>query len=162
MVIETGLWKDVIGHPDYEIFVEEPHPIRKKASGKIVSESIGNHGYYRLKLDGKHYLKHRIIATQFIPNDDPALKIQVDHKNRDRTDNHISNLRWTTSSENNLNQSRRAYDRECVDELPEDAIEVDHYGDHNDISDLYFHDDAFYISACDRYRIAKKHQKPNG
>ena len=41
----------------------------------------------------KKYYKHRLIAIQWIPNNDLTRKDQLDHINRDRADNHISNLR---------------------------------------------------------------------
>ena len=143
MVIETELWEEVIGHPDYEICVEDPHEIRSKKTGKIVSELINNKGYFRLTLDGKKYLKHRLVDDQFIPNDDPTLKDQVDHINRDTMDNRVSNLRWTTASENNYNRSRN--DAIFVDELPYDFIEVDHYGKHECLVGLYYYDGTFYL-----------------
>ena len=54
--LKLELWKSLKNHEAYEICAAYPYPIRKKASGKIVSERIGNHGYYSLKLDGKLYL----------------------------------------------------------------------------------------------------------
>lgn len=35
------------------------------------------------------YQKHRLVALQWIDNDDPTTKIEVDHINKDRTDYHI-------------------------------------------------------------------------
>ena len=146
MTVETELWEDVRGHDDYEICVQEPHQIGRNNTGKILSESITGKGYYHVKLDGKDYLKHRLAAAQWIYNDDPALKNQVDHINRDKRDNRVNNLRLTTVSENNLKRARFKRHNDYVDELPDDAIEVDHYGNHVDISDLYYHDDALYVS----------------
>jgi len=62
-------------------------------------------GYYYVYLykdcKGKAKLIHRLIAEHYIAN--PENKPFVDHRNRDRKDNRIENLRWATSSENNLN-----------------------------------------------------------
>ena len=60
---------------------------------RVVSESIKNRGYVQVWLNGKHYLSHRLIALQFIHNDDPINKYVVDHINHNRHDNHLSNLR---------------------------------------------------------------------
>ena len=128
----------------------------------MLKESISKDGYFVVSLNGKSYLKHRLVATQWIYNDDHAIKIQFDHRNRERTENHISNLRWCTVAENNLNQSRRTYNIRYVDELPDDVIEVEHYGKHDNISDLCFHDDVFYVSDRHRYRVINKHKDHNG
>ena len=45
-----------------------------------------------------------LIARQFIPNDDPKHKTEVDHKNRNRANYQLSNLRWITPSHNNYNR----------------------------------------------------------
>ena len=110
-------------------------------------------------------MKHRLIAIQWIYNDDPALKDQVDHINRNKLDNRIDNLRWCTRSENNLNRSSFKCCNEYVDELPELVIEVHSYGNHDDIEDLYYCDDVFYIydrNRNNRYRVINKHQENNG
>jgi hypothetical protein len=44
-------------------------------------------------------LVHRLVASAFIPNDDP-LRIYVDHLDTDPRNNHVSNLRWVTPKEN--------------------------------------------------------------
>ena len=64
-------------------------------------------GYLRISLRNdnkqqKNYLIHRLIAEHYIPN--PEGKPQVDHKNRNRTDNRVENLRWATNGENNHNK----------------------------------------------------------
>jgi len=61
-----------------------------------------NHGYYilRLSLNGvpSQYSVHRLVATKYIPN--PNNKPQVNHKDGNKKNNHVSNLEWVTQSEN--------------------------------------------------------------
>ena len=52
----------------------------------------------------KSYLVHRLVAEHYIKNDEN--KPDVDHINRDRTDNRIENLRWVTKSENGQNKGK--------------------------------------------------------
>jgi hypothetical protein len=41
---------------------------------------------------------HRLVAKEFIPNDDP--KKEINHKDGNPKNNHVSNLEWVTHSEN--------------------------------------------------------------
>jgi hypothetical protein len=50
----------------------------------------------------KTFLLHRLVAENFIAN--PLGLPEVDHKDRDKTNNHVGNLKWVTVSENNLNR----------------------------------------------------------
>ena len=91
---------------NYEIEKEHPHRIRRIGKTKFVSEFEMNNGYICLGIEGKPVLKHRLIAQQFIQNDEPDKKTQVDHINRIRNDNHIENLRCCTPRENRKNSIR--------------------------------------------------------
>ncbi|KAK8882929.1 hypothetical protein M9Y10_045575 [Tritrichomonas musculus] len=109
---------------DYEILNEYPFTIRRKRDQYELSEWKSN-GYIQVSLNGKTYRKHRLIAEQFIPNDDPEHKTQVDHINHDRTDYHIDNLRWVTHSENNMSRtSYNGVECEYVDDLPIDVVPI--------------------------------------
>ena len=127
----AGSWLEVVNHPDYEIFSEFPHDIRRKNTGRVVSKNINSKGYIQVELNGKSYLLHRIIAEQFIENPNPARLTVVDHIDRDKTNYRISNLRWTNQSQNCRNKSsHKGVVYSYIDMIAEDCIVVDHYGNH--------------------------------
>lgn len=61
-------------------------------------------GYFQVDLyknnrRTKHYI-HRLVAQAYIPN--PLGLPEVNHKDSDRTNNHVSNLEWVSSSGNSI------------------------------------------------------------
>ena len=119
-------WETCIANDEYEIDVEYPHEVRRRADGKVMKESASNIGYVQLTMGGKTMLKHRVVAMQWVFNVDE--KVEVDHIDHDKTNNRIENLRWVTRSENL--QNRAEFTRqvnEYVDELPETAVELETY-----------------------------------
>ena len=154
-------------YKDYEILNQYPFTIRKKNDHYIVKETINkNNGYPSVNLYCKKINKHQLIAKQFIPNDDPKSKIQIDHINKDRTDYHLTNLRWVSSSENNKNaSSRNGVKYEFIDNIPDEAIVITHYDTKNgrkifNESEYYYYrdeetdKDIFYLKITDNlYRI---------
>ena len=148
-------WIDCVVDNDYEININYPHQIRRKKNKRIVSESVDKTtGYIRTILNNKKYYKHRIIGFQFIENDDPENKIQIDHINHIKTDNRIENLRWCSISENQINKSKFKGNFEFVDEISEDAIIVDTYNNHN-FQNIYYWDNIFYFYNGIKYRKFK-------
>ena len=71
-------------------------------SGKTLKGRVTKNGYLRVIISGKYYYIHRLVADAFIPNEDN--KPQIDHKNGNKKDNRVENLRWVTSYENMNNQ----------------------------------------------------------
>lgn len=59
-------------------------------------------GYWRVNLfkDGsaKHEYVHRLVAKTFLPNPDNLP--EINHINRDKSDNQVINLEWCTTKEN--------------------------------------------------------------
>ena len=115
-----------VADPNYEISTTYPHDIRRIGSKRnaFIKPKDNGCGYYQVCLsDGKYKYVHRIIAMQFIENDDPIHKTQVDHINRIRSDNRIENLRWVTASTNNRNKSgRNGVEYEFLDKLPDNCV----------------------------------------
>ena len=157
-------WQQLNQHPEYEIFSEYDdalhcYPIRKTGKTKIVKTGITNKGYVRICLeDNVLYLVHRIISEQFIPNDDIENKTDIDHIDHDRTNNRITNLRWVTHLQN-MNNRSKCKDREIefVQELPDDVIVVNQYGNYH-FEDYFFANDVFYKNTRNgNYRIVPWH-----
>jgi len=82
---------------NYEIY--EDGRIYSKRYDRFLKPSNYTNGYLRVNIDGKWHLVHRLVAQKFIPNPDNLLF--VDHIDGDRTNNHVSNLRWVTCMTNN-------------------------------------------------------------
>ena len=117
-----------------------------------------------LKLNKKLVYKQRIIGLQFIHNDEPETKIQIDHINRDKLDNRIDNLRWVTPKENNQNKSEyKRRKHEYLNELPETADQILEYNIFK--LDRYYFDTSngniLMRTVGDRIKIAKPHIKAN-
>ena len=148
-------WEECTVDSDYEICTAYPHQIRKKETGKIVSEWNHPKGYLCVDLNKQHYLKHRVIALQFIPN--PNKLEQIDHINHIKTDNRIENLRWCSNQQNSNQRSCQRF----TDKIPDEAIHVTTYNDYN-FDELYFHDDVFYVYNGINYVIKPRYQSHSG
>jgi len=59
----------------------------------------------------KNYLIHRIIAFTFLGLDIENPKQVIDHKNRDKLDNCVSNLRLVSNQENQFNRCCKGYSK---------------------------------------------------
>lgn len=74
-------------------------------SGKITYGFTNCGGYQIVNIKGKPLLVHRLVCESF--NGLPKINEVVDHIDRNRKNNHISNLRWVSQTINRLNCSRK-------------------------------------------------------
>ena len=96
-------WVTCKEYKDFEINSTYPHRVRNKKTKEILNRFVDSTEYYCVSLNGETVKMHRLIATQWLPN--PHNLPVVDHKNRNRKDNRLSNLRWVSYSDNNFNKT---------------------------------------------------------
>ena len=155
-------WIDCVVDNDYQIYTEEPYQIRRKSNKRIAKEYIHKSSrYIRVVLNQRVFLKHRILALQFIPN--PLNLEFIDHINRIRSDNRIDNLRWVSNSENQQNKSSYAkYIYNYANKISDDSFEITTYGKHQ-FEHVYYspNADKFYYYNGVQFRELQILKQPN-
>jgi hypothetical protein len=66
-------------------------------------------GYNQIRCNWKLYRRQRIIGYCFLGLDIDDIKQQIDHIDRNRLNNHISNLRVVTNQQNQFNRDAKGY-----------------------------------------------------
>jgi hypothetical protein len=102
-------WRAIEGYDNHE--VSDTGLVRNKGTRRILRPCINKRGYGWVNLcrEGtkpRAWCVHRLVAIAFIPN--PDNKPFVDHIDRDKRNNHVSNLRWATKQENGMNMGKRS------------------------------------------------------
>lgn len=102
----------------YEICSCGQH-VKGLRSGKMLKTYVDTSGYISVSFHNKNYTKtknprvHNLVGNAFIIKDYPEKKY-IDHINRIKTDNDVSNLRWVTIAENNNNRDLTTQNRRKV------------------------------------------------
>jgi hypothetical protein len=99
----TENWKPIANFPDYSISnLGRIFAKRRYKKGKILKTPIMNSGYCTVKLynntQAKDFLVHRLVLTAFVGICPPGQ--EGCHKNSNKTDNRLENLRWGTRADN--------------------------------------------------------------
>lgn len=93
-----------VTHLNENYLVDREGRIYNAKTGKEKSQYLNNHGYMTVDFyrnnKATRYKVHRMVAVAFIPN--PDNKRVVNHKDGNKSNNHVDNLEWATDSENQL------------------------------------------------------------
>lgn len=101
VLIDSEDWRKISQFPQYE--ASTMGRFRNTATNKIMGGTVSHNGYlhvgFMVSKKQTTKLSHRIIAETFLEQPSAAHCV-VNHKNKVRTDNRLSNLEWMTRSEN--------------------------------------------------------------
>lgn len=107
------IWKNIPGYSGYKAsntglikslsrYVTHPRGGQRLVNERVMKNQKGTNGYFIVGIskNGKVTSKtvHRLIALSFISN--PNNKKEVNHKDGNKKNNFVSNLEWTSVSEN--------------------------------------------------------------
>lgn len=103
----TGDCAFIEGFDDYCIF-DTGHVYSFKeynqGKGRFLNTPVDNIGYpmasFYFRNKGYHRRVHRLVAKAFLPED--PNRPEVDHRDNDRTNPAVNNLRWCTHRENHI------------------------------------------------------------
>lgn len=105
--MEVEEWKTIEDYPNY--LISNLGNV-KNSKGRIRIAHPTHLGYLTVLLSKNGFQKnmsiHRLVAKAFIPN--PENKPTVDHKDRNRLNNKVENLRWATRHEQAVNKPKQS------------------------------------------------------
>ena len=126
-------WKEIIEFPGYLVSDEgdilrsgktvvHKNGVRAYYTSKIMTQYVDRYGYkiaYMRKGDKNFTVKSHILVARAFMGPSPHNKNEVNHKDFDKTNNHINNLEWMSRQENaaHLGKHRRRYSSGDVVEM---------------------------------------------
>lgn len=91
---------------NHKYSVSDDGYVMNHITGRILKPQDDRRGYARIDLFGKHQKVHRLVASRFLPA--PTEEgLLIDHIDRNRLNNDVSNLRWASHLVNNQNRTPR-------------------------------------------------------
>ena len=100
-------WRSIDGYVNHQ--VSNVGRVRNVSNGKIL---VGRHkhgyAYVTLCQEGvrKEHRIHRLVAEQFVPKPQDIDRLEVDHLDRNKTNNTVTNLMWKTRRRNEWNKGK--------------------------------------------------------
>ena len=81
--------------------ISEDGEIKNIKTGRTISQREDKDGYMVCNLSTTNkrqqtFKVHRLVALMYVENDNPEVKVQVNHKDENKKNNHYSNLEWCT------------------------------------------------------------------
>lgn len=88
----------------FDYYVTDDGRIWSARTQKFLTPQYDKNGYVKVQMRSTdncshRYSVHRLVLENFKPVEGME-KLQVNHKDGDKTNNHLSNLEWTTCKEN--------------------------------------------------------------
>ena len=95
-------WRDA-KHPDNKdlipgLMVSNLGRVWNSLRGQVSQGSRDGDGYFTCSAGGRKLKVHRVVAASFL--DQPDSRLDINHKDCDRGNNHVENLEYVTRSEN--------------------------------------------------------------
>ena len=105
------VWKKIRSYPNYEIssfgkvknLTNNENMKLRKRDDKYIDVGLTKNG------EQTNELLHRLVAKAFCKKQ--SGEIEVDHIDKNRSNNKSNNLRWVTGSDNQHNKGRNTYNR---------------------------------------------------
>ena len=120
-----GTEKNLVVSVNGDILKRYPRSCRyggRKDFYQVVNVKPNASGYLQVNVPirGTTTLVHRLVAEAFLDN--PNGYTEIDHVNRDKSDNRVENLRWVTHSENMRNSTMQKVRSSWKNIVAEDLV----------------------------------------